>query len=443
MELGHYILNTSRGPLIKTLPIYPIHYMNEKRPINDYGLKIHSAQNYQDFNITSFTITLGTNCNTDCRYCFQRKYVKEYPNHNINFHEKHVDEFLKNLDIFFKNFNIDKNNITSIYFWGGEPLVYWKTIKALVPELEKIFPNLRRFITSTNGILLDEDKLLFCAHYRLHLQISDDGFVNKLRGIKVNSNIDNIRRLINSFFKKYPNSGLNLQIHSTISNNNIKVSNIINNLFDIYGNNFSNLCIVPTYMPLFDKERKEVERFDRSQWKDILEETIKAYAIFERRKSANQTISRNNAIEQFILFDNIDHIREYGNCNASNGSHVIIDKNLNLYGCRDIPFPNNILGNGVKDPPQKIFNNFKACFYKIIPNKTGCLTCCFRRTCNGMCPLMDNDMDGICEVYFLWFMGMVIPKLKTLLNADLLSVETDIDVHPRIRNALDVLNESL
>ena len=106
-----------------------------------------------------------------CRYCAQSDRALE----KACWGPKDVPAFIAKL----KAGNVNVTGV--IELWGGEPFVYWKTIKNLVPQLREMYPNVR-FAMITNGTLLTEDKISFCEKYSIDLTFSHDGQGYRLRG---------------------------------------------------------------------------------------------------------------------------------------------------------------------------------------------------------------------------------------------------------------------
>lgn len=121
-------------------------------------------------NIKILKIQLGLTCNYSCEYCSQR-FV---PNADETSH-KHIDKFMKNLDIWLHSVP------EKIEFWGGEPFVYWKTLKPLVAALRLKFPDVR-FTTITNGSLLTPEINQWIIDNNIGICISHDGPGQSVRG---------------------------------------------------------------------------------------------------------------------------------------------------------------------------------------------------------------------------------------------------------------------
>lgn len=113
--------------------------------------------------VTTLEIMLGFNCNLKCDFCQE----EQYKDRVYSSTPKDVEGIIAKLH------KLDFKNIISIELWGGEPLVYWKTYKLLVPELRKMYPN-AYISTFTNGVLLDKEKVDFFKENRVNVVISCD-----------------------------------------------------------------------------------------------------------------------------------------------------------------------------------------------------------------------------------------------------------------------------
>lgn len=123
--------------------------------------------------MSNLRIQLGMKCNMHCRYCSQEP-EKELDEGISS--PRQVPAFIEML----KKGGIDCNG-GWIEFWGGEPLVYWKTLVVLIPALRDLYPEARLGMIS-NGTLLDEEKIAFCEKYGVSITFSHDAQGYRLRG---------------------------------------------------------------------------------------------------------------------------------------------------------------------------------------------------------------------------------------------------------------------
>ncbi|MEI8137638.1 MAG: radical SAM protein [Bacteroidota bacterium] len=121
-------------------------------------------------------IQLGLSCNYSCDYCSQR-FVERAPETN----KKDIDDFMAKLE----NLNIKDEGGTKIEFWGGEPFVYWKTLKPLVAAMNEKYVNYKnkpQFSVITNGSLLNDEICDWLFDNNFSVAISHDGPGQFVRG---------------------------------------------------------------------------------------------------------------------------------------------------------------------------------------------------------------------------------------------------------------------
>ena len=115
-------------------------------------------------------ISLGLSCNYECEYCSQR-FVPRAAETNPG----EVQSFVNELDSW----------VTSepdrIEFWGGEPLVYIKTLRPLAEQLRPKYPN-ARFQIITNGSLLTPEINEWLDTMGFQVGLSHDGPGQHVRG---------------------------------------------------------------------------------------------------------------------------------------------------------------------------------------------------------------------------------------------------------------------
>jgi uncharacterized protein len=126
--------------------------------------------------VTKLKIQMGLSCNYSCDYCSQ-KFVER----GVETSRKDIDAFMSKLD----NLEFSKDQGLKIEFWGGEPLVYWKTLKPLAEELADRFgewENPPAMSIITNGSLLNEEICAWLYYMGFSVSISHDGPGQHLRG---------------------------------------------------------------------------------------------------------------------------------------------------------------------------------------------------------------------------------------------------------------------
>lgn len=149
-------------------------------------------------------ISLGLSCNYECSYCSQR-----FVPHAEQTNPDSIEPFLAQL----------RENLTAppqrIEFWGGEPFVYWKTMKPLAERLREMYPNVG-FGIVTNGSLLDEEKIDWLDRMGFGVGISHDGPGYHVRGADPLDDPEK-RAAIMSLYARFKPQGrvsINSMIHS-------------------------------------------------------------------------------------------------------------------------------------------------------------------------------------------------------------------------------------
>ncbi|MVX56359.1 radical SAM/SPASM domain-containing protein [Parasutterella muris] len=110
-------------------------------------------QNQSSFK--SVNLLFGSACNLRCGYCLQQEEGEKMNKKGDS--KGFASQFLSYLDR-------TNTKITSLHYWGGEPMLYWKIIKAVYEELQPVIQAKRNRIT-TNGTLITDEYVDFCNQH--------------------------------------------------------------------------------------------------------------------------------------------------------------------------------------------------------------------------------------------------------------------------------------
>lgn len=113
-----------------------------------------------------YTISITNKCNLKCSYCYERHLNTEYGCIYNETREKIAD------------FINSKGTAERVYLFGGEPLLYKDTVKYYCETL-----NAKEFVITTNGTLLDEEFIKWCAERKVIINMSHDGIKCTERGV--------------------------------------------------------------------------------------------------------------------------------------------------------------------------------------------------------------------------------------------------------------------
>ena len=159
--------------------------------------------------VKKLRIQVGISCNYKCSFCLQGNSKMSSP----VVLENGIQRFFEMLD---RQVEIDPR--AKIELWGGEPLVYWKSLRILIPELRRRYPESKMF-TISNGTLLTKEIVNFLIDNRVDLTLSHDAQAYFLRGPDPLDDED-MRNLWVWTDRKYREVNLNFGINTVISQYN-------------------------------------------------------------------------------------------------------------------------------------------------------------------------------------------------------------------------------
>ncbi|MCT4509882.1 MAG: thioether cross-link-forming SCIFF peptide maturase [Tepidibacter sp.] len=121
--------------------------------------------------VKALCLHMAHDCNLKCKYCFasQGDFGGERKLMSYEVGKKSLDYLLENSGNR-KNLEVD--------FFGGEPLMNWEVVKKLVEygnEKAKEKGKLFRFTITTNGLLLDDEKIEYINEHMHNVVLSLDG----------------------------------------------------------------------------------------------------------------------------------------------------------------------------------------------------------------------------------------------------------------------------
>lgn len=127
--------------------------------------------------LKKFYLLLGTACNMRCRHCIQTP-IKDGNDVSVRVDDK-VMALVENYVRYAVGTPLQEGRKPfNLFFWGGEPLLYWDFIREQVVRLTEKYGILRnrnfRFRITTNGSLLTEEIVDFLNRYEVKLHFSYD-----------------------------------------------------------------------------------------------------------------------------------------------------------------------------------------------------------------------------------------------------------------------------
>jgi uncharacterized protein len=218
--------------------------------------------------ISILKIQLGLSCNFECEYCSQR-FVERADETS----KDDIAHFMSKLE----NLSFDEKTGLRIELWGGEPLVYWKTIVPLVKELKNKFKNWSnppKFFMISNGSLLTEEINQWILYNLDSIAISHDGPGQFVRGPDPFEDPE-VKRLALELYRKFRG---NMSFNAMINAQNMSRKAVYEWFKDFTGNPEVRLgegAFVDAYdeggMTLSLKTKADHFKFRQLSFKEIIE----------------------------------------------------------------------------------------------------------------------------------------------------------------------------
>lgn len=360
-------------------------------------------------NVKNLRIVLGTKCNYKCSYCSQAFVEGEESGSKLS----DVDVFLARLDewVYSEPHRIE--------LWGGEPLVYIKHLKKIIPELRKKYPN-STITTITNGSLLSDEIVDFFIENNVIFSISHDSYGQSIRGediLKSGKIVRIVKRandLINNN-SEIKTFGFNA-VYSKSAYDPIKMKEYFTSVIgeDIPLSADPVLSVgranEDSAVLLNDSELNEFSRNIATA--SVLNVDISSYTIFNYIKWFLASIENG---------ENINAIRQ--KCNVGYDDSLIVDLLGNVYTCQNYVKKNDIKGSVYDFDNININNLFD------IDERKSCKTCPFVHMCRGGCPVTNgNSFAKTCRVKFAYFSGIFVGAIFKATHMIPLKITSDKDI---------------
>lgn len=338
--------------------------------------------------VKSLCLMVAQDCNLRCKYCFgdggsygsQRAVMSEEVG------KRAVDFIIE---------NSFKRRHCEIDFFGGEPLINLKTVKAVteyVRQREKETDKIFKLTLTTNGMLLNDETIAWLNENNISLVLSLDGRKEVHNAMRPDSNgkgsydkvINNFKRLIES------RNNENYYIRGTYTKKNLDFTK---DVLDMHDNGFDILSVEPVVL------KDNPLGFDENDLPKIFAEYDKLSEAYLQRKREGHGF--------FFFHFNVDLsngpcvAKRLSGCGAGH-EYYAVDVNGDLYPCHQFVGRKKYqLGNvfeGVNDP-----QNFRDYFRKShVLNKPKCKDCWAKYFCSGGChanaDLFNDDIRKPYEI---------------------------------------------
>ena len=342
-------------------------------------------------------LNLTNDCNLQCRYCF----VEQHPDYmDFETAKKAVDFLYNNLQYKKEKQYIEPESQSSLVFFGGEPLLlYDKIIVPLTEYINKNYQNLFKLSITTNGILLNENKLQFLKNNNIGILQSIDG--NKVvqdynRPCKNGqSSFDIIKSKIPTILKYYPD----VVFRSTTT------PDTIGQLYDSYlfaeEQGYKNYYVTPNHrepwsLTAIQEMEKQIQNIFCHQLNQFKQNILPI--IFSTETMMFEEILQIELSE----YEKIPEFKNPFRCGLGTTS-IGIGPDGKIYGCQDVPskkqddiFYIGDIIDGINEDRQKLLlNSYSHSQPNVCINEQLCINCPYKPACQGMdksCPFENYDL---------------------------------------------------
>ena len=288
-------------------------------------------------NLSTVKIQLGLSCNFECDYCSQR-----FVPHADSTNPDDVQPFVDNMSTWFGGGEDGLGKGVTFEYWGGEPFVYWKTMKPLVDAINIKYPNCENLVI-TNGSLLDSEKNDFLEKYNFTVAISHDGPGQPVRGPDPFDDPKSKDAIIDLYKRLAPKNKISL--NAMINSKNISRENIQKFFENLIANSIGQEYL--QYLTI--GEGGFVDAYDDGGLANSLldeEEDIKfrnSSYLEIRDNKADKFITINLKVKNFIgsiaAGTRLESLPQ--KCGMDKSSDIAVDLNGNVLTCQNVSANSN------------------------------------------------------------------------------------------------------
>lgn len=332
--------------------------------------------------IKAVCLNISHDCNFKCEYCFASKETCLRELMSFDTAKKTIDFLIKNSGSI-RNLEVD--------FFGGEPLLNFDVVKQTVEyarSLENKYNKNFRFTITTNGLLLDDDKIDFINKEMYDVVLSLDGrkeIHDKFRITRAGHNtydilVPKFQKLVqkrkNGNFKQY-------YIRATYTKYNLDFSK---DIFHIHNLGFNEISIEPVICDFENNTNNNTKNYiiTESDLPEILQEHENiCKKLIELKKSGS-------SINFFNFKINLDSgpciNKRLKGCGFGN-DYIAVTPNGDIYPCHQLVGEPKFVLENIHNTYTKIFdNNLKKEFLKLsVYHKEECKNCWAKYYCCGGC----------------------------------------------------------
>ena len=327
---------------------------------------------YNEENIVkAMCLHVAHDCNLKCKYCFASQ-------GNFKGERSMMDLETGKKALLYLAMNSGKRRNLEVDFFGGEPLMNFETVKKLVDygrELEKEYNKRFRFTITTNGVLLDDEKIDYINENMENVVLSLDGRkeINDDMRLTISGegSFDVILPKIKKMVEKRGDK--DYYVRGTFTNHNLDFGS---DAMDFYKHGFKKISIEPVVTP---------ESMEYALRQEHLKRVLKEYEDFSREYIKIKRQDKDFYFFHFMI--DLDQgpciVKRAVGCGAGS-EYIAVTPEGEIYPCHQFvgeeEFKLGTLDTGIEK--KELRDEFKMAN---VYNKEKCRTCWARFYCSGGC----------------------------------------------------------
>lgn len=348
-------------------------FLNDLEEENFFDTEIEYRKNATDGRLlVGLQLVVSNFCNFNCHYCFLNEEHKLRDNSELN-KPSNMDYSVAEEAINFMIGNLKKNgnNVLSIEFFGGEPLMNWTLIK----EVLDVFGNGENvgieieYIITTNGSLINNEMIDYFEKYNISVIISYDSPNSRERLTKDNRELNDV---LFPVLEKIKDKKILKSFNSVISKytvNNYDFKGLIH-IAKKY--NIQNIGLILDLDADFVSEGCTIE--------DIIQIILSTYD-YGMTEGINVTGYWAKMYQQINNKEDIYLVKGYKACPAV-GCKISVEPSGDIFACKCCPSK-----IGEISTPEELLNGkeYNGYMQKVYKNCDTCEYCELNYFCSGVC----------------------------------------------------------
>lgn len=324
---------------------------------------------------------LSEQCNLACKYCFLGNNDSNKRN-QFNLHSMTTEIADKAIDFFIrqmKNSGLDsEDNKPVVIFYGGEPLVNYSTLVYIAEKLnslrdtEKCIKNLDMSMV-TNGLLLNDERILKLKELGVGIGISVDGFTEEENSMRVDLSGRTVFSRVISIIERCQELDVDVSLSVTLSEETIKHRDHVLDLVQKYGiHSFGfNIMMSSDTFIVSDEYNEAASQFIIDSFVEL-----RKLGIYEDRM-----MRKLNAFAKAQVY--------FSDCAATSGGQIVVAPDGSVGICHGCLYDKKYFVTNVFDDTFNCTCDPTYIEWSTLSpvNKEECLGCSALGICGGGCPI--------------------------------------------------------